>query len=615
MTQPPNQPPSGGFGPPQDPQQGGGQPPQMPAGPPPAGPPGQPPAGQPGYGYPQTAPGGYGQPQPGGYGQPQPGQQGGFGQPQQPGSFGAPTQPAQPGVYGAPTQPGQPGAYGQPQQGYGYPQQPGFGAPGSGGPGGGGGGFFKSKAAIVIAAAVAALLVAGGVVFAVAGGDDDEKKDESKKSKEPVPTHSAPVDPNKGGEEEEEEEDLNAGRKDGEAKVLWHKKAPKAPGSGADAPGMWITDKYAVKAVYKEVRSYNVADGGEGWKTLAFPAKICAATKTATDDGKVVIAYEDGKTKSPKCNQLQVIDLNTGAKGWHKPVEEGGLFDFTSQLNLAISGDTLVVGRSQSGLGYSISSGDKLWEKKKKDEGTCFPNAFTGGERVLVSMGCAASRPNEHEEIEEIDAKSGKTKWSKPFPKGWTVDKVYSTNPVVVYLTNKEKKQWNITTFKPNSADVQSEVSVDGPFAPECGMFSFSRSLDGCTGLASDADTLYLPTDATGGANEIVAINLKNGKEKWRTKAPADSSILPMKMDGKNLIAYLEPTYDGGGAVYSIPTDGNSHTPKKLLQNPEGTSEIENGFYSRAIDYVDGRFYISTTRLTRSTATKDEGKLILAYGN
>ena len=57
---------------------------------------------------------------------------------------------------------------------------------------------------------------------------------------------------------------------------------------------------------------------------------------------------------------------------------------------------------------------------------------------------------------------------------------------------------------------------------------------------------------------------------------------------------------------------GTVHTPTKLLQNPQGTADIESGFYSKAVDYVDGRFYISTTRLTGNDEAKE--KLMLAFG-
>jgi hypothetical protein len=83
-------------------------------------------------------------------------------------------------------------------------------------------------------------------------------------------------------------------------------------------------------------------------------------------------------------------------------------------------------------------------------------------------------------------------------------------------------------------------------------------------------------------------------------------------MDGTRLIAYVEPSYDAGGQIVSIPTTGSDHRPTKLLQNPQGTASVENGFFSKAVDYVDGRFYLSTTRLTGNDQSKE--KLMLAYG-
>jgi hypothetical protein len=88
--------------------------------------------------------------------------------------------------------------------------------------------------------------------------------------------------------------------------------------------------------------------------------------------------------------------------------------------------------------------------------------------------------------------------------------------------------------------------------------------------------------------------------------------MMPMKTDGGRLIAYVEASYDDGGRIVSVPTTGGSHPLTKLLQNPQGTANIEAGFFSKAVDYVDGRFYISTTRLTGNDQAKE--KLMLAYG-
>ncbi|MGW0141488.1 outer membrane protein assembly factor BamB family protein [Streptomyces calvus] len=597
MTQPPNQPPHGGFGAPQEPPPGGGfGAPQTP--PPPQGTPQGPPAGppQPGYGYPQQQP-----PQ-----QPGPYASGSY----TPGPYG---QPQQPGPYG---QPQQPGPYGQP--GYGYPQQPHFpGAPGTPPGGSGSRNPFKGKPALVVGAAVAALLVIGGTVWAVSGDSDSGKDDKpvAQGSDDPAPNGSgAPVNPGDGsGDGGEDPEDLNKGRKAGESKVLWYKEAPDAPGSGADAPGMWITDKVAVKAAYKELSAYNVTDGKPAWEAIAFPQKICAVTQDKTSDDRIVVAHMSGSSDRAKCNQLQLVDLNTGEKGWTQEVADGALFDSVLSIEMSLAGNTLMVGRSQSGTAYDMRTGDKLFDSRKYGD-ACFPAAFAGGKRLIQVASCGAGGNNEHDEVRELDPATGKVKWTYAYEKGWRIERAYSVDPLVLYATKEEdgdKKVWNIAAFTAGGK-VRSQVSVDENFAPGCGWAVLARDLQGCEGVAVDANTLYLPTEATTGANEIVAISLDNGKERWRQKSPVEESMVPMKVEGGKLIAYVEPSYDAGGQVVSLPVGGSSHKPVELMQNPQGVADIENSFFSRSIDWVDGRFYISTTRLTGNDESKE--KLMLAYG-
>ncbi|MEU5363416.1 PQQ-binding-like beta-propeller repeat protein [Streptomyces sp. NPDC005925] len=602
MTQPPNQPPHGGFGAPQDPPPEGGF--GAPVPPPPPGVPGtQPPPPQ---GAPGTPPPPPGPPS----GAPQPG----YGYPQQPGppGYGYPQQPGGPGPYAQPG-PYNSGPYGQPQQPgpYGYPQQPPYpGAPGTPPPGGRN--PFKNKTALVVGAAVAALLVIGGTVFAVTSGDDGKKdKPVAGPSDDPKASASdAPVNPGDGsGDGGEDPENLNEGRQAGEAKVLWYKEAPDAPGSGADAEGMWVTDKTAAKAAYKQLFAYNVGDGRPTWDPVTFPQKICASTPQKTSDNRIVVAYMSGSSDRAKCNQLQQIDLDTGEKGWQGEIAEGGLFDSTLSLGLTITGDTLMAGRSQSGTAYDVKTGKKLWDKKRYGD-ACFPTAFAGGEKLVAVSSCGASTSNEHDEVQELDPGTGRAKWTQKFDKGWRVARTYSVNPLVVYSTNEDKKAWNIATIG-DDGNFRSQVKVDEDFAPECGWAILERDLQGCQGVAADDDSLYLPTKATTGANEIVAVSLDTGKEKWRVKSPAEESMLPMKVENGKLVAYVQPSYDAGGQIVSIATSG-SHEPAKLLKNPAGASDIENGFYSKEIDWVDGRFYISSARLNGDDDAKE--KLMLAYG-
>ncbi|MGW1625740.1 PQQ-binding-like beta-propeller repeat protein [Streptomyces sp. NPDC002172] len=579
MTQPPGQPPQGAFGAPQD----------------------QPPPG-----------GGFGAPQ-------QPPVQGAFGAPQ--GTPPLPPQPPhqpQPG-YGYPQQPapgpyGTPGPYG-PQPGYGYPQQqPQYpGGPGMPPPPGGGGGRgpFRGKPALIVAAAVAGLLVVGGTVYALTGSGGGGRKPVAGQSDDPKAS-GTPVDPGDGSGGGADPENLNAGRKSGEAKVLWYKSAPDAPASGADAPGMWITGKTAVKAAYKQVFAYKVGNGDPAWAPITFPQKICAVTSQKSADDKVVVAYMNGTSDRAKCNQLQEIDLDTGQKGWTATVADGGLFDSVLSIELTISGKTLMVGRSESGTAYDLGSGDKLYDKEKYGA-SCFPTAFAGGtDRLVEVASCGAGGSAEHDEISQLDPATGKVEWTQPVKKGWQVERTYSVDPLVVYMTNEDKKAWNISVLDGKGA-FRSEVKVDEKFAPQCGWALLVRDLQGCQGVAADANTLYLPTDVSGSANEIVAISLTDGKAKWRVKSPTDESMYPVKAEGGKLVAYVRPSYDAGGQVVSIPTTGSAHSTTRLLQNPQHTADIEGGFYDGAVDWVDGRLYLSSTRLTGSDEAKE--KLMMAFGS
>ncbi|MFF4711431.1 PQQ-binding-like beta-propeller repeat protein [Streptomyces eurythermus] len=618
MTQPPDQPPQSGFGAPQDqpprpggfgapqppPAQGGfgaPQPPQTPpaqggfgAPQPPTGspqPPAGPPQSQPGYGYPQpgpygAAPGPYGQPQPGPYGYPQQA-------PQQPGPYGAP----QPG-YGQPPQPPYPGMPGA---------VPGIPGAATGGPASGN----KKKTALVVGSAIAALLVIGGTVFAVTAGGDDEGG-----GKKPVahgsdgPGHSATASPTASGGADPDH--LNEGRGPGEAKVLWYAPAPDAPASGADAPGMWITGDTAVKAAYKQVFAFGTADGHTAWGPLSFPQKICAVTPYKSADDKVVVAYMSGAGERAKCNQLQQLDLRTGEKGWSGEVADGGLFDSALTIELTVSGKTLMVGRSQSGTAYDIDSGKKLYDKKRYGA-ACFPAAYAGGtDRLIQVSSCGVGGSDEHEEIQELDPANGTVRWTQKLKKGWEVSRTYSVDPLVVYLTNREKKTWNISALT-DDGKIRSQVAVDEKFAPRCGWAILERELQGCQGVAVDGDTLYLPTDATVSANEIVAVGLADGKEKWRVKSPGDRPMYPVKTEGGKLIAYVQPSYDSGGQVVSVPTAGSSHGTTALLRNPRGAAGVENTFYDGVLDWTGGRLFISAGRLSGDDDSKE--KLIMAFGD
>ncbi|MGW0774652.1 outer membrane protein assembly factor BamB family protein [Streptomyces sp. NPDC002835] len=603
MTQPPNQPPQGGFGAPQDPQQGTpqqpqppAQPPQMPQGPPQTPPPAAPPgATAPGYGYPQ-----------------QPPAQPGYGYPAQP--------PGQPGPYAQPAGPyGQPaGPYNQPGPYGGYPTQPQY--PGAPAPGGGGaGGFFKGKTGIIVAASAVALLVVGGGTWFALSGDDkkDDKPSVSKSSEDPKPTGSASVDQGDGtGTGREDDGDLNAGRKDGEAKVLFlTKNDVDLPRNGAEVFGPWIAGDTVVKAMYREVAGYSVTDGTKKW-SVPVKTEVCSATAEPSADGKIVIGVMDGLTDKAKCNDMQMIDTKAGKAGWTKSIPKPtGIFAGLADYTLSISGNTLAIGGGSNSYGFDLATGKQLFSKPKSG---CEPFAFAGGPKLIAGARCDSDPEKPKHQIQQIDPATGKPQWTYNTPEGWEVAKVYSVSPLVVSITQREpEKKWSIIALTDNGK-LRSQISggKNDKFQPRCGgaFVIWGKNLQGCTGVAADAKHFYMATETDyGKANELVAFDLDTGKEAWRAPAGGERKMTPLRMEGGKVLVYLEPSYDTGGGVAVVEPTGGA--PKTLLQHPASTAQIENSFYSPQMAFADGRFFIASGRVSASKDSEEkETKTMMGFG-
>ncbi|MGW7464614.1 outer membrane protein assembly factor BamB family protein [Streptomyces xantholiticus] len=613
MTQPPSQqPPQPGFGAPQDPQQGAhqppAQPPQMPPAPqgppqtPPTAPPGAP---APGYGYPQQPPAqpGYGYP----LGAP-PGPHGPGGQsPGQPGPYNQPQ-----GPYNQPAGPyNQPGPYG------GYPTQPQY--PGAPTPGGGsGGGFFKGRTGVIVAAAAAALLVVGGGTwFALSGDDKEDKPNVSKSSDDPKPTGSESVDQGDGsGTGGEGDEDLNAGRKDGEAKVLFLTKNDiDLPRNGADVFGPWVNGDTVVKAMYREVAGYSVTDGQKKW-SVPLPADVCSASVQSSNDGKIVVGVKDGLTDKAKCNDLQMIDMNTGKAGWKKSIPKpSGIFASLADYTLSISGKTLAVGGGSNSYGYDVVTGKQLFGTPKSG---CEPFAYAGGTKLIAGAACDSDPEKPKHQVQQIDPATGKPQWTYNTPEGWEIDKVYSVSPLVVSITQREpEKKWSIIALTDNGK-LRSQIAggKSDKFQPRCGgaFVIFGQNLEGCTGVAADAKHFYMATETEyGKANELVAFDLDTGKEAWRSPAGGERKMTPLRMEGGNVLVYMQPSYNTGGGVATVAPTGGA--PKTLLQHPASTAEIESSFYSPKMAYADGRFFLASGRVSApNDKAEEETKTMMGFG-
>jgi outer membrane protein assembly factor BamB len=363
---------------------------------------------------------------------------------------------------------------------------------------------------------------------------------------------------------------------------------------------IWTVGDNVIQAGYNEVTAYKSSDGSKAW-SVKLPHAVCDTPPRPSADGMVVVAYKDTDSQEKsKCNQLQMIDLNSGEKGWQKKTETGGLFDSTVTLDLEIAGENVMVARSQTGSAYRLKDGKELYSLKK-DQG-CFPASFAADGDALLGVDSCLATENKNEQLKAIDPASGKVKWRFKTPKGFEVQKVYSVKPLVVSLVNREDKSWNIVAFKDNGK-VRSQL--DGgkdSFSQRCGLSILEKELQSCQGMVATDDLFFMATEEKKSgdfdrSNEIIAFDLDSGKPKWRGKTDEPRSLLPLATDASgNLVAYVEPTFDKAGQTVQFGPEGGK--PKLLLQHPETTASVENSVVGMGqTAYADGRFYATSSRL------------------
>ncbi|MCX4906195.1 PQQ-binding-like beta-propeller repeat protein [Streptomyces sp. NBC_00878] len=612
---PPNQPPpGGGFGAPQDPPPGGFGPPTPPAGPP-AGPPPQPP--QPGYGYPQApgqAPGQAPQTPPPA-GPPSAPSQQPYGYPQAPGApLGAPQPPpAQPG-YGYPGQ----------QPPYGYGQQPQYGYPQPGtmpsqpqAPGGGGRKVNPQVAIIVSAVVAIALIVGGGVWYSNSSGKSDDKDTSA------GPGGTDGKDDNSGGD------DVGGGGGGTEkvpastsAKVLFQVPAAEVPKKEVwSVEGSWLTDKVYAKSGVSEVIGYDPDSGAKSW-TLPLTGLTCAGSPEVTKDGVAVVVAEGAKrTKAnqyPTCTEVTAFNMDTGKSLWTKSVAPGG-GGKAAFKEVSITGTTVAAGAGLSGgAAFDITSGKVLWQPKV---GTCEDVGYAGGEQLVAVRKCG-DYGNETYEVQLLDPKSGTVKWSYKLPAGIDNAKVISTKPVVFGVDSGEITASGATDVfsLDDSGKLRAKITLeDGKYEHDCGV----NKVHDCRSIAVGNDKLYVPTKQHEGAkqysrvNEIVSFALATGKPTSdRADAGDGYEILPIRMDGGNVLAYKNGPYDKGSQVVSL--DGRTFKETKLLETP-ADAQVRSAISSivpssSEMRYTSGRLFMAQELISAPYSADDKEYAAIGFG-
>ncbi|WP_328789402.1 outer membrane protein assembly factor BamB family protein [Streptomyces sp. NBC_00273] len=413
--------------------------------------------------------------------------------------------------------------------------------------------------------------------------------------------------------------DPNAGIRAGEARVWVRDNQAEVAGSGVSQYGPWRVGDTVVSAIPSGFTGYAAADGKEKWK-LPLQTPLCGVPPAPSAQGKIVVGVKESTSEGSPCTHLQQIDLATGRAGWKVPLPPENKFDTTTQFELAISGDTVVVARAAVMSGFSVTDGHKLFGTSSPNG--CYPSAVAGGSRLIGIRHCPD--PNDvrapgQAVVEELDPATGAARWSYKYAPDWTVGRVLSIDPLVIAAHHKDKKTWNLTAFAADGT-VRSQSTPAFGVSGRCNGFGNASGFQECYAVAADADSLYIGAGKPGTTldtevtDQVVAVDLNTGKERWRTaEQPKGRTVWPLAVEEGRVLTYVTPGNGEAGAVVSLAATDGAAQP--ALQSPAAARGAQGVFYPHGvrIAWAGGRLFLLNGRVN-SPEPRKASRAILSFG-
>jgi outer membrane protein assembly factor BamB len=440
----------------------------------------------------------------------------------------------------------------------------------------------------VVGGVVVVALVAGGAVWFVKGrGKDDQPR-----------------------------------RHDTHGVVAWQAPVPAFSGDKKLVPGTWFTGKVLAKTEIGAVTGYDLDSGARQWR-VPLPGPVCAAATAANGD-RTAVLYRTGDS----CTHVMGLDLAEGKVLWNRALPRSEYRDGKpiKEAQVAVSANIAAVTWGEGTKGFRLSDGRPQWGRTSGRD--CSSTGFAGGDRLVEVNWCKERLRTKQGEprreklryyVRGRSPVTGNALWKWEAPDRVQVEAVLSTAPVVLGTSSGD----SVGPTELLTLDAKGEPGVEidlgknddpsatNPTAYNTGCF---LGLESCTHLLVTKTAVYLPTNdrpASGGAgqhtNQIVAVDLATGAQRWKQTADPTRPGLPVGTADGDPIVYLPATGKQGGRLLRF--DAGTGKTSLYQQNPDqgGTTESQSAASARMYLH-DGRFF-----LVHETLDDTVDKLITAY--
>ncbi|WP_059007119.1 outer membrane protein assembly factor BamB family protein [Streptomyces specialis] len=335
------------------------------------------------------------------------------------------------------------------------------------------------------------------------------------------------------------------------------------------AKGAWFVDDAFVRVMPDAIVSYDLATGRENW-TFPFESSEgdCLVSPNASENRVALLQGRD-------CEVLTVVDITDGTEVMSMPLDSQ--WPTSSSSTPAILGDVVAIGTGVSGMGFSVSREEKLWESRTNDR--CRENEYMVVDDMFISHLTCGSMGEEGGSIRATD-EAGEELWEWEYPATYengelSVNSVVSVDPLVVTATVGE----DITD--PGAAHIFVVDEQHREIAHDLD-YDIDRYLDPCEvntlgdcwlGVVHDG-FLYLPTNVPYGDNAVAAFDLARGQALYEVEAINGGQIWPFGVQDGKILAYQPASDTLEGMVVAIDPETESAAPVMALDRAARAQEF-----------------------------------------
>ncbi|SFY53386.1 outer membrane protein assembly factor BamB family protein [Streptomyces sp. F-1] len=387
------------------------------------------------------------------------------------------------------------------------------------------------------------------------------------------------------------------------------------------APGTWATDKIVARTVANWIAGYKIGGSldtdNRAWK-LDLDGPVCAVSRDVTVDGRTPVVIQ---TSGSSCDQVLMVDLNTGKKLWQRKIPSSE-FAYVTNTNVALTRGVVAIAWGQGSAAYDTDSGKRLWNTTLATS-QCHDAGYAGGPALLALVTCKQAGERTYR-VEKLAPRTGKVAWSYSVSKG--VQEVFlpSSDPPVLAVAAGDVLVTDLITLDPGNGERLATISLK-KYEPYCDpeTSGFFGVVDKCSGIVAGRDRIFVRSkdsdDPFKPANHITAFDVRKGTAVATFSGRTFQSVLPVRMNGDDLIVYRSSMDEvQPAAIVDWNPRTGKETPFLLFRLP---TEEDRTFDGKVEDdpefsvllYEHGRAFFAPYRLEREDPRK-AGPVISVFG-